>query len=192
MNLSAWLRKTPQPHFVRLDGDKKIEVPHGKGSKWRDVIRTIEALGGSKVEALDAQGSIIRATQLDEDEPEKKGETPLAVCETCGGSLNHFASLLADGYEKGAKGGEPLLMRAMEFIERQAQRLSAADREIDKLRAINARQTAEIMMLKNAPAGASDEGGVMQAMLAGVLQAAAGTPMLAVEQPVPNGKGPRK
>jgi hypothetical protein len=62
MNLTNWLRKTPQPVAVLAD-DKRIEV--GKNVRaYRDLVATIKSLEPSKVTCLDASGNILRSTVL--------------------------------------------------------------------------------------------------------------------------------
>lgn len=186
-NLAQWLRKTPQPHTVLAD-DQKIPVPHGKGGKWRDICRTIETLGATKIVALDAHGQIIRGGTIDDDEPpEEKKPIDAKSCPTCGGSLNHFASLLADGYEKGSKSYAPLIKEAMAFVQEQSLRLAQSEREIDKLRAHNHKLQAEILVLTSQPSE-GEEGAIAQ-LAAGFLQAQAGQQAPAQQQ---NGKGVRK
>jgi hypothetical protein len=63
MNLRAWLRRAPKPAQLRCDG-QLIPVPSA-GNQWAQLEETILALGATRVEALDASGAILRATQLE-------------------------------------------------------------------------------------------------------------------------------
>jgi flagellar motility protein MotE (MotC chaperone) len=160
VNLNTWLRKTPRPTIVLAD-DKRIEVPkntHG----WRDLTRTLEALKVSKIACLDAAGNVIRAMELDEDDAEK------AVKES-DSEIQTFARLIAEAYEKGSKATQPLLDNCLQFIERQAQRIQTAEREMEKLRMHNVKLQAEILALSQEPAPAEGDGllgGLVQGMLA--------------------------
>lgn len=178
ISLRTWLRKMPQPVAVLAD-DKRIEVPRS-GRPWHELESTILSLAPTKVVLVDAAGSTLRAKSLsdlarpeDSDEKEIEGKSDLQV----------LASLLADAYDKGSK--NPLLVQSLEFIERQAVRIAAQDREIEKLRAINAKLQAEL--LKPGVSADEGEGGLLQALVAGALQAQAGGAAITI----PNGAKPR-
>jgi hypothetical protein len=181
--LSKWLRKTPQPATIVLDGAKRLTVGPG-GAKWTELARSIEAAGATKLEALDGQGNLVRAVTIeDENEP---ADRPTELQS----DLQVLSKIIADAYEKGTLAPSKLLDSAMTFIERQGQRLVAQDREIERLRSINARLSAEIMQLKAIPMHDEDsDGGIMGALIQGALQGqlAAG----AADEPIPqpNGKG---
>jgi hypothetical protein len=71
-DLRSWLKRSPQPSRLTVDG-REVAVGSGRG-RWRDAEETIRELGGQVVQALDAEGRIIRAaTLLDDDAP---AETP--------------------------------------------------------------------------------------------------------------------
>jgi len=163
-NLSRWLRKTPQPVQIDADG-KRVEVPkHGRN--WQEVTRTIEALGATKLSALDGQGAILRSVDLSEDD-DGKAQSPELSDVQC------FAKLIAEAYEKGTKSYAPLLESAMSFIERQGQRLASMEREIEKLRAHGAKLQAELLAVSAAPPQ-SDDGGIMAGLVQGMLAGQAG------------------
>lgn len=63
MNIHSWLRRVPMPSKIRLDGKHSVLVGQGK-NKWRDVVMVIEERQPSMVEALNADGDIIRSTSL--------------------------------------------------------------------------------------------------------------------------------
>lgn len=160
VNLNAWLRKTPRPTVVMAD-DKRVEVPktmHG----WRDLTRTLEALKVTKIACCDANGAVIRAMELDEDDAEKASKESDSEIQT-------FAKLIAEAYEKGSKATQPLLDNALAFIERQAKTIAAAEQSIEKLRLHNLKLQAEILALSQEPAPAEGDGllgGIVQGMLA--------------------------
>jgi len=171
VNLNAWLRKTPRPASVLAD-DKRVEVPkttHG----WRDLTRTLEAIGATKIACLDAQGNVIRAMELDEDVAEKASKESDSEIQT-------FAKLIAEAYEKGSKATQPLLDNALSFIERQAQRITGAEREIEKLRMHNMKLQAEILTLSQEPAPEQGEG-LLGGIVQGMLQAQNEQPLKAVK-----------
>lgn len=63
MNLRDWLRREPKPHALRVDG-QPVQLSSGRW-RWADAERSIIALGGSKLEAVDAAGTVLRATLLE-------------------------------------------------------------------------------------------------------------------------------
>ena len=65
MNLRAWLRRTPQPTRLLVDG-KTIPMPDGP-RRWADLEATIEALDASRIEAYGPDGGLIRATVIEAD-----------------------------------------------------------------------------------------------------------------------------
>jgi hypothetical protein len=166
MNLTNWLRKTPQPATVVADG-QRIDVPKNARA-YRDLTATIKSLEPSKLTCLDAKGDVIRSIVL-ESEDDKPASASAEMSD-----LQLFAKLLADGYERGAKTNQPLIDSAMNFCERQGQRLAKAEAEIERLRVhihkLNL-QLAEFVAMPEAPAG---DDSIMGALVAGAMQAMPG------------------
>lgn len=105
MNVRSWLRRIPQPVRVRLDRKKLLNVGEGK-NKWRDVVQVIELEQPSTLEALDADGSVIRMTELqDPAEPAttEVGAGPVGKLPPEFAVLQAFGALLLDAYVKGAE-----------------------------------------------------------------------------------------
>lgn len=99
MNLKSWLRRVPHPSSVRLDRKDVVRINEGK-TKWRDVLDVIEQHQPSLLEALDSNGHVLRATELqservhdDDDKPEKGPKSELA----------ELGKLIADAYKSGAE-----------------------------------------------------------------------------------------
>jgi hypothetical protein len=162
MNLQYWLRKTPQPSAVLAD-EKRIEVPKNARA-WRDLTATIKSLEPSKLTALDGQGNVIRSVVLESDDDKAPVSPEMS-------DLQLFAKLLAEAYEKGSKSNQPVIDSAMQFVERQSERLTAAEKECDRLRGVVHKQAMQIAELRQPPA--DGEGTIVDAMLAGALQAQA-------------------
>lgn len=163
MNITYWLRKTPQPSAVLAD-DKRIEVPKN-GRAWRDLTATIKAMEPSKLTCLDGQSNVIRSVVLESDE-EKPVPTSAEMSD-----LQLFAKLLAEGYEKGMTANQPIIDSAMQFVERQGVRLAKAEAEIERLRAHIHKLNLQIGDLSLIPAtAASDSESLMGAIVAGALQ----------------------
>lgn len=166
MNLRHWLKKTPRPVAVLADS-QRIDVPNNHRA-INDLIATIQALDPSKLTCLDAEGKVIRSIRLDEDE-DKPVVAPASPEMT---DLQFFAQLLAEGYDRGARSNQPLVDRAMDFVERNSARLAAAEREIERLRAHNNTLHKQIleMSIVPAPAPASADEGIVGSLIAGVMQ----------------------
>lgn len=165
MNLSNWLRKTPQPVAVMAD-DKRIEV--GKNTRAiRDLAQTIKAMEPSKLTALDANGNVLRSIVLETEDEKPSAATPEMS------DLQLFAKLLAEGYEHGRKANQPIIDSAMQFVERQGVRLAKAENEIERLRAHIHKLNMQIADLSSIPVGDSEEGSILGSLVAGALQGAA-------------------
>jgi len=166
VNLSNWLRKTPQPVAVMAD-DKRIEVPKNVRA-IRDLTQTIKAMEPSKLTCLDANGNVIRSIVL-----EAEDEKPAAASAEMS-DLQLFAKLLAEGYEHGRKANQPIIDSAMQFVERQGVRLAKAESEIERLRAHIHKLNLQIAELSSIPTGESQDDSIMGALVAGALQGATG------------------
>lgn len=162
MNLNYWLRKTPQPVAILAD-EKRIEVPKNARA-WRDLTETLKALDPSKLTCLDGQGNVIRSVNLESDDADKTPASPEMS------DLQVFAKLLAEGYEKGMKANQPIVDSALQFVERQSQRLMKAESEIERLRGVIHKLNSQIATLSNTPAPVADDS-IMGALVSGVLNA---------------------
>jgi hypothetical protein len=184
MNITHWLRKTPQPVAVLAD-DKRIDVPRN-GRAWRDLTATIASLEPSRLTALNKDGDVIRSVVL---ETEDDSKAPASAEMT---DLQLFAKLLAEAYDKGSKANQPVIDQAMNFVDRQGQRLAKAESEIDRLRGVIHKQHLRMVELSGTPiAGGGDDDSVIGALVAGAMQAASGA-AAATLAPPKNGKGAAK
>ena len=166
--LKAWLRKPPQPVAVLCD-DKRLEVPK-TGRPWIELANSIAALAPSKLQALGANGEILRAKVMDSSDVESAEES--ATVQEGSSDIQRFATLLADAYDKSGKNFAPLLDSAMSFIARQQEALTRLEREIERLRATNHKLQAELIVATSA-VGEDGEpepsllGALMQGAMAG-------------------------
>lgn len=170
MNLRNWLKKTPRPAFVQAD-DQLIEVPNNHRA-INDLVASIKALDPSKLACLDKDKKIIRATLLYTEDDDKPA-TMSASAEM--GDVQMFARLLAEAYDKASKANQPIIDSAMQFVERQAERLAASEREIERLRAHIHKLNLQIgqLSLERASDGGEEDGGIVASLLAGAVQGAA-------------------
>lgn len=183
--VAQFLRKMPRPAFLLAD-DKKIPVPNG-GRVWPDIWRTLSVIKPSKLQALDAEGQIIRALDL-ESVPEVDADGDDKSPDMT--DLQFLAKLLDGAYEKGGKQYSQIIDAAMRFVEQQSARLLAADKEIERLRLDNIKLRREIAEILAVPAESAAEGGVLGAVVQGFLQAQNGAPGSAA--PVVNGHPQQK
>lgn len=185
MKISHWLRKTPRPVAVLAD-EQRIDIPNNRRA-FQDLEKTLEALDPNKLTALNAQGDVIRSIVLDTG-ADDKGPPPSQEMS----DLQYFGKLLAEGYEHGRKANQPIIDSAMDFVERQSQRLAKAEAEIERLRAHIHKQHMQLLEISQQPAiAANDEGGILQAMLAGAIQSGALQNVLSgIPTPPPSGGNP--
>lgn len=166
MNLGAWLRKTPQPHSIDVDG-KKVTIGNG-GGKWRDAVRTIETLKGEKITALDSAGNVIRAFTIeDEEEETARGPAPTS-------DIQVFAGLIADAYQRGHTTQQPMITQSLEYVERISARLVAAERECDRLRHVNMQLQRQILEMSAEGAAPGEGSNIIEALMQGAAAAALG------------------
>jgi hypothetical protein len=76
ISLHSWLRRPPTPVSLRLDGKKSIIIGDGK-TKWKDALDAIEAMSPGLIEALNADGHVLRVTQLEQENEAPAGMAPL-------------------------------------------------------------------------------------------------------------------
>jgi hypothetical protein len=186
VNLTYWLRKTPQPVAILAD-DKRIEVPRN-GRAWRDLTATIKAMEPSKLTCLDGSGNVIRSIVL-ESEEEKADAVPASPEMS---DLQLFAKLLAEGYEKGMTANQPIIDSAMQFVERQGVRLARAESEIERLRAHIHKQTLQMAEITGRGEPAATEDSMLGALVAGVMQGQGQSILNQAQAPTPIKGGSKK
>jgi hypothetical protein len=181
--ISKWLRKTPQPATIIVDDAKRIDVGT-RGGRWTEVARSIEALGASKLTALDGQGNVLRAITIaddDDDDSEKKGKHDHpSACPTCGVSLDQFAALLSDAYLNGSKSQKDAYHSIFEentkLVRLLADRLGALEMAWQKSLQNHARMITDMAEADAArtiaEASAGDDGvqGLVSALASGMME----------------------
>lgn len=118
MDIKWWLRKNPQPVTLLCDG-KKVALASGP-RKWADTVETIRAMGATRLEALSADGTVLRVVELDanevdaqaEEEPEQKAALANVSKLT---ELAQLAQILGDISDRSARRHEAAY--AMAFKE---------------------------------------------------------------------------
>jgi hypothetical protein len=100
-SLRRWLRRTPQPRKLRVDG-RKVDVASGVNC-WAVTEATVLAMSPTRIEALDSTGTVLRAISLDrEDAGDDDAPAPARVDpnET---ELVRLARIINDAHDNGAK-----------------------------------------------------------------------------------------
>ena len=108
--IRGWLLQMPRPAAVRISSGDDTHMLEVGTQKWAQVAASIEALDPDKIEALDAQGKLLRAIKAEqlEDPSDDSEESTAAAGETKRDSkqleremvmLTKFGELLADAYK---------------------------------------------------------------------------------------------
>lgn len=170
MPLRRWLRRTPQPAKLRLDGTE-ISVPKG-GNKWQVAADSVVALGGERLEALDATGAVLRVLALgDDDDTSTVAPAPIASHHQQPLSdVVLLARLLAEASDAGARRHAEAYSLAFTkmagLVETFASRLSLLENAWQKAMTTAARAQADAILAQAQPDEAGDEAGAaIQAMM---------------------------
>jgi hypothetical protein len=177
IDLKTWLRRAPTPVAVLADG-QRIEVPKSPRC-WSELVETLGTINPTRIACLDAQGGTIRAKTFDDDSP--------APASTESSELQTFAKLLAQAYSNGAdaqaKAYSAIFEENTKLVRLLADRLGALELAWQKSLQVHARMVTDLAEAHAAAATQEEDGGVLNALAAGMMQAQA--------QPPPNGKGKR-
>lgn len=180
MNLRSWLRREPQP--VRVIADTRtIQVPAGP-RKWAELEETIVSIGATKVEAIGADGSLLRVVNLETEESSSGGG---AIGRGTSGlsEMAQLATIIAEASDRAAQRHADAYRLAFEentkLVGLLAERLGSLEsswmRTLDQL--AEARQQ-----------GQSDNGEI-QALIATALAGQAAAAAAPPKAPIPIEKG---
>lgn len=173
--LDAWLRRKPQPAAVLADG-RRVAVPDSP-RRWAELAETLDALGASRLVAIDDQGVTLRAVSLESggelQEQAAAPKSPLAS------ELTVMSSLLADAYRTGAETAMGAMRGSIEentkLVRLLADRLSAIEVAWQRSLATHARLTTELAHAQAAATTGAADDGVLGALL----------PLIAAGAPAP-------
>ena len=106
LQIRGWLLIQPRPTTVRVvtvDGEIKTLTI---ASTWAAIAQSIDAMGAELLEALDADGNLLRAVKVAslDEEPEKPAENAVARAIANDGETERFrlfATLISDAYKYG-------------------------------------------------------------------------------------------
>jgi hypothetical protein len=172
--LRGWLLTQPRPVTIRVAADDgnahmiKVE----RGASWAKIATTVAALQPELVEALAADGSLIRAVRPDEVAAEDAGdEDPTAIPavlaqDTENARLIIFAKLLADAYKHTT---DVAFERLANLFEASTKRSESLERTVDA----QSRQIQKLILDQIQEAGAdAGPGGelTLETMMSSFLQ----------------------
>lgn len=180
MNLRSWLRREPQP--VRVIADTRtIQVPAGP-RKWAELEETILSIGATKVEAVGADGSLLRVVNLETEESSSGGP---AIGRSASGlsEMAQMAQIIAEASDRAAQRHADAYRLAFEentkLVGLLAERLGSLEsswmRTLDQL--AEARQQTQ------------ESGGEVQALIAAALAGQAQGGLVVPKAPIPIDKG---
>jgi hypothetical protein len=198
MNLArirGFLLQLPKPSAVRVtvgDGEPQIIKP---GRSYVRTAETIEALGADLVECLDAQGNVIRALRLAEQDAQRSdaAEIPKGIeVDPNALMLTHFANLIHRAYEHSTEVAFQRLLDVTERLSAHSMSIEARLAQTEgQLRRAQTDQLDEALeRAQEALATGQQPAGndFLQQMAMGWLQGRASTAAAAPPPPARNGK----
>jgi hypothetical protein len=165
-NLRGWLLQLPKPALLRCTVDGEVEELK-PGKSWQKLAETIAALQPELVQALDAEGNILRALRPDTADARRSdaAEIPTGLAaDPQALMLTHFANLLHRAYEHSTEiafGKIVELVDKMndrsEGIEQRLERAEARARRLQEDNIEDAYARAEELAAQAAETGGNDE-----------------------------------
>lgn len=180
-NLRNWLRRAPSPVKVQVD-DRTVLVGEGR-SKWAELESTILTMQPKRLVLLDADGNILRTTELDGTD---EVADPADATKDTRSDLVQLADLISKAHDSGAArhaaAYELAFTKQVELVQILAERLAGLEEAWMKLLG----QHAELMGKLAEAAEGGDEAGLVGSMME--LAAAKAKAKAGAETGKPNGK----
>jgi hypothetical protein len=134
-NLTAWLRRTPQPKKLKTDKGQEIVVGEGR-SKWRDAIEVIQELECESVTALDEDGKILRVAHLGDEDGEPAAAAPAPSSLEGDDRDARLARIIVDACDRAAMRHEHAYSMAFDrlygLVDVLSRRLVGAEKALDQ------------------------------------------------------------
>lgn len=196
-SLRRWLRRHPQPVRLRVDG-KDVAIASG-ANQWSTTEESIRALGGNRIEALDANGTCLRATTLgttgappsDDDDDDRSSDRG-RFRES---DLVTMSRLLAESYQSGARqhaeAYEKGFSALLGLVGMVTNRLTALETAWQKSMHATARAQADLLIAQAEASAGGEEGGLGQ-LLGAFAAGAGGIPMNGAPPASPSNGAPKK
>lgn len=99
-NVRSWLRRSPHPARILADG-REIAIGDNR-SKWSDAESTIAELGAQKLEALDAEGRLLRVCVVSDESDAPASVEPERTLQTTSRE-SELAALILEATDRGAR-----------------------------------------------------------------------------------------
>lgn len=99
-NVRSWLRRPPHPAKLMAD-DREIAIGEGR-NKWRDAENAVLDLGATKLEAINAEGALLRVCLLEQEGAEPDKEDPFADVKLQSREAE-IAKLILEATDRGAQ-----------------------------------------------------------------------------------------
>lgn len=157
-SLRRWLRRQPHPARLRVDGR---DVAIATGAKmWLVTEESVLALNPSRVEAIDANGVMLRALILDRDDDAEEDDD--AEKDKGGTDLVQLARLIAEAHDAGARRHAEAYSLAFsentKLVHILAQRLGGLETAWQKAMQQSAQANANALALAAEAAAAQSDG----------------------------------
>ena len=169
MNLRRWLRRDPKPASLRADG-RVITVPTS-GNVWADLEATIESIGPAKLEAIGADGSLLRAIDLEVADDGLGASDGAQQRAQAHSELAAIARMISDAHDAGAKrhaqAYEVAFARHTELVAILAQRLSGLETAWQRAMQQLAQAQADVAMAQASGQESGDPAGAAIAAMLG-------------------------
>jgi hypothetical protein len=111
MNLRSWMRRNPPATHLRFDQKKILELGKGK-TKWADAERAVESYQPKLIECLNAEGHVLRVTQV--EAPEEEHEEEKVPLNEKTSELVQVARIIAESNDKAVARHEAFARMAFE------------------------------------------------------------------------------
>lgn len=138
--IRTWCLPKPRPASLRVHVGKQVDIVSVTGQSWLKLATTIEAMQADLVEALDAEGRVLRAVRPADVDSEDKQEEPEALTppasaydpETVRFTL--VANLLAEAYKHANETAFDKLVAIADVGARRAEALEKTMATYDRMR----------------------------------------------------------
>jgi hypothetical protein len=198
--LRGWLLQLPKPALLKclVNGEVEELKP---GKSWQKLAESIAALDPEQVQALDADGKILRAVRLDAADSRRSDAAPIAEALKADPQalmLTHFADLLHRAYEHST---ETAFSKMVELVDRMNDRSQGIEERLERAEARSRRlqdeavsdayDRAEELAAQAVAGGNKEELGLqmLNMFMQGRTPAAAAAAAAANGAAKPNGKG---
>jgi hypothetical protein len=133
--IRRWLLQQPKPHSLRVTSGEDIQVLEFGTQKFVQVAASIEALDPEKIEALDANGKLLRAIKAEQfetpvEEEEDDGSSGAAASKSQGKQLERemvmlskFGELLAAAYQHSTNVAFTKMVELFEAVAKRGESL---------------------------------------------------------------------